>query len=115
MQAENQTSPSKGLGQVQEPSSHTETYKLVSSPLEPDAKIYPTLIDLGSQPRSALVDDAVASVYLGVTPGTLSVWRSTGRYPLTFIKIGRRVRYMVGDILDFVESRIHLHTSTQHR
>lgn len=34
-----------------------------------------------------------AAIYIGVSPGTLSVWRSTGRYALPFIKAGRLVRY----------------------
>lgn len=67
-------------------------------------------IDMGSRPPSDLVDDKAASTYLGVSAGTLSVWRSTGRYPLPFVKIGRRVRYRIGDLLAFVESRTHLHT-----
>jgi hypothetical protein len=67
-------------------------------------------IDMGSRPPSDLVDDKAASTYLGVTAGTLSVWRSTGRYPLPFVKVGRRVRYRIGDLLAFVESRTQMHT-----
>ncbi len=67
-------------------------------------------IDMGSRPPSDLVDDKAASTYLGVTAGTLSVWRSTGRYPLPFVKVGRSVRYRIGDLLAFVESRTQLHT-----
>lgn len=40
-----------------------------------------------------------------VTPGTLSVWRTTARYELSYIKCGRLVRYRVSDILAFLESR----------
>lgn len=40
-----------------------------------------------------LLDDKAAAELLDVTPGTLSVWRSTGRYGLPFLKIGRNVRY----------------------
>lgn len=40
-----------------------------------------------------LMDEAEAADYLDVAPGTLSVWRSTGRYNLPFIKVGRRVKY----------------------
>jgi hypothetical protein len=67
-------------------------------------------IDMGSRPPTELVDDKIASTYLGVTAGTLAVWRSTGRYPLLFVKVGRRVRYRIGDLLAFVESRTQLHT-----
>lgn len=40
-----------------------------------------------------LLDDKAAAALLDVSPGTLSVWRSTGRYALPFLKIGRKVRY----------------------
>jgi hypothetical protein len=40
-----------------------------------------------------LLDERAAAAMLGVQPRTLSVWRSTGRYKLPFIKVGRSVRY----------------------
>lgn len=43
--------------------------------------------------KTDLVDENAAAEILDVTPGTLSVWRSTGRYALPFIKVGRKVRY----------------------
>ena len=52
-----------------------------------------------------LVDEAEAANVLTVAPGTLSVWRSTGRYSLPFIKIGRKVRYRRSDLNSWVESR----------
>lgn len=115
MKSETQPSQQNSLGAIQDPFGHPETCKQVSSLLETGGNILPSLIDLGSQPRTALVDDVLASAYLGVTPGTLSVWRCTGRYSLRFIKVGRRIRYRVGDLLDFVESRVHIHTSSQSR
>lgn len=42
---------------------------------------------------------------LGVSIGTLSVWRSTGRYPLKYIKLGGLVRYRLSDVLEFLNSR----------
>ncbi len=42
---------------------------------------------------------------IGVTPGTLEVWRSTKVYPLTYTKVGGKVRYMVTDVQKFLESR----------
>lgn len=41
---------------------------------------------------------------LGVAIGTLAVWRCTARYPLPFVKIGRRVMYREQDISDFIEN-----------
>lgn len=52
-----------------------------------------------------LLDDKAAAALLDVSPGTLSVWRSTGRYNLPFIKVGRKVRYLRGDLLAWLASR----------
>lgn len=41
---------------------------------------------------------------LEVTPGTLAVWRCTKRYPLPWIKIGRRVFYRRRDVEAFIAS-----------
>ncbi|MBM70852.1 MAG: DNA-binding protein [Haliea sp.] len=42
---------------------------------------------------------------LGVTPHTLAVWRSEGRYELPYIKTGRLVRYLVEDVQAFIQAR----------
>ena len=52
-----------------------------------------------------LCDDKTAAAMLDVSPGTLSVWRSTGRYNLPFVKIGRKVRYRRADLLAWLERR----------
>jgi len=52
-----------------------------------------------------LCDDKAAADLLDVSPGTLSVWRSTGRYNLPFIKVGRKVRYRRADLLAWLERR----------
>lgn len=52
-----------------------------------------------------LLDETAAAALLDVTPGTLSVWRSTGRYALPFLKIGRKVRYRRTDLLAWLEKR----------
>lgn len=54
---------------------------------------------------SGLLDENSAATLLDVSPGTLSVWRSTGRYNLPFLKIGRKVRYRHSDLLAWLESR----------
>lgn len=43
---------------------------------------------------------------LGITTGTLSVWRCTKRYPLPYVKIGYKVFYRGRDVEAFIESRI---------
>ena len=42
---------------------------------------------------------------LGVSTGTLAVWRCTKRYPLPYIKIGRSVRYSRAQSQKFIISR----------
>jgi hypothetical protein len=52
-----------------------------------------------------LLNERQAADLLTVSPGTLSVWRTTRRYALKYIKIGRAVRYRESDILNFIASR----------
>ena len=52
-----------------------------------------------------LTPDEVADV-LGVTPRTLTVWRSEKRYALPYVKSGRLVRYRADDVQDFINSRL---------
>ena len=54
---------------------------------------------------SERVDEKRAAQILGVTAGTLSVWRCTRRYPLPYQKIGRAVRYRIADLEAFAQSR----------
>jgi excisionase family DNA binding protein len=53
-----------------------------------------------------LLTPAQAAEILGVTIGTLAVWRCTARYPLPFVKIGRRVKYRLADINNFIENGV---------
>lgn len=52
-----------------------------------------------------LVDETEAAEILDVVPGTLQVWRSTGRYGIPFIKVGRKVRYSRTALNAWLESR----------
>ncbi len=52
-----------------------------------------------------LLTSEQAAQQLGVTSGTLSVWRCCRRYPLKFVKIGRKVRYNAEDIEAFIRAR----------
>ncbi|MEJ1418236.1 MAG: helix-turn-helix domain-containing protein [Candidatus Sedimenticola sp. (ex Thyasira tokunagai)] len=58
----------------------------------------------------ALIQPDQAAAILGLTPGTLQVWRSTGRYNLPFVKVGGRVMYRQEDVRAFIERRLHNHT-----
>lgn len=57
-----------------------------------------------------LVDETVAAQILDVTPGTLQVWRSTGRHSIPFVKVGRNVRYRRTDLEAWLRS--HTRTAT---
>jgi hypothetical protein len=51
-----------------------------------------------------LLDPSAAADLLGVTPGTLNIWRCNKRYPLPYIKVGGRlIRYRESDLLNFLE------------
>ena len=67
-------------------------------------------IDLDTLPDSHLLDNVKAAEFLGISSGTLAVWRSVGRYQLKYSKIGRRVKYKVGDLRAFIESRTQTQT-----
>lgn len=47
-----------------------------------------------------------AAEILGIREETLAVWRSTKRYPLSYVKIGRKVFYRGQDLKNFIESRV---------
>ena len=55
--------------------------------------------------RPELYDTGDAAQYLGLKDHTLEVWRSSGRYDLPFIRVGRRVKYRRADLDRFLESR----------
>jgi excisionase family DNA binding protein len=53
-----------------------------------------------------LLTTADAARLLDVTPGTLEVWRTTKRYALPYVRVGRNIRYRRSDLVAFVESRL---------
>lgn len=52
-----------------------------------------------------LLSQSEAAEILGVKPDTLCYWRSTGRYRLPYVKVGRLVKYCPKDIEKFVAER----------
>jgi predicted site-specific integrase-resolvase len=54
---------------------------------------------------SELLSPKHTAELLGVTTGTLAVWRCKRRYQLRFVKIGSKVRYRSEDIQRFIEAR----------
>jgi len=55
--------------------------------------------------NTKLIQPNEAAAILGVTASTLTVWRSTGRYTLPYVKVGARVMYQIADIYTFIEQR----------
>lgn len=49
-----------------------------------------------------LLDSQQAADFLGIRQQTLAVWRSTKRYPLPSVKVGRLVKYRLDDLREFV-------------
>ncbi len=54
---------------------------------------------------SKLISSYEAADFLGVTKETLAVWRSTKRYDLPYVKMGRSVKYKVEHLESFINSR----------
>jgi len=71
--------------------------------------------DVGQKPEAArtlseMLTTEQAAKYLGLKPSTLAIWRSTGRYPVPFVKVGRNTRYRKADLDKFLEQRTIAHT-----
>lgn len=49
-----------------------------------------------------------AAKFLGISEGTLAVWKVTKRYPLPLIKVGRLVRYRETDLIQFLDKMTDL-------
>lgn len=64
-----------------------------------------TSADIVRPKNPDLVDEKAAAEILDVSPGTLSVWRSTGRYALPFVKVGRKVRYSRAALESWLSAR----------
>lgn len=54
---------------------------------------------------SDLMTRKQAAAYLGVTPGTLAVWKTKHRYSLPMIKVGKLAKYRKADLDAWIESR----------
>lgn len=58
-----------------------------------------------------LLNEKEASTFLGIAKGTLAVWRSTRRYGLPYLKIGRLVRYRRKDLDTWLQNRAQVSKS----
>jgi hypothetical protein len=55
--------------------------------------------------RDQLVDDKTAGEFLSVKISTLSVWRTRRNVGLPYVKLGKNVRYRVGDLIDYIAAQ----------
>jgi len=55
--------------------------------------------------RTTLLRPKRTAQLLDVTEPTLAVWRSTKRYPLKFVRVGRAIRYRLSDVEEFLRLR----------
>ena len=62
-------------------------------------------INITPPKNTELLNSREASSYLGITLGTLEVWRCTKRYQIPFIKVGRLVRYRKSELDNFLNRR----------
>lgn len=72
--------------------------------LLPDSKSTSLLGHFSADP---LYPPPEAAAYIGVTEGTLSVWRCTKRYDIPYIKVGRLVKYRKSALDAWLLSRTH--------
>lgn len=47
-----------------------------------------------------------AAEYLGYKEITLAIWKSTKRYNLPYVKIGKNIRYRLSDLEAFIENNL---------
>jgi hypothetical protein len=55
-------------------------------------------------PEKLLTSNQAAD-FLGISHGTLDVWRCNKRYSIPYIKIGRLVKYKMSDLINFLDDR----------
>ena len=55
-----------------------------------------------SEPKRRLVRDTEAAAILGTTPGTLKQERHSPTWGLPWVRLGRAVRYDLGDLEAFI-------------
>jgi excisionase family DNA binding protein len=57
-------------------------------------------------PATIRLTNKQAAEYIGITPGTLHVWRCKNRYEIPYLRIGSKIRYRVEDLEAFLASRL---------
>ncbi|UVJ44295.1 helix-turn-helix domain-containing protein [Pseudomonas sp. LS1212] len=86
----------------------------MNTPKPNDIEAFKTDISarLGFTPENPIfiVAPEQAAFAIDVKTSTLAVWRSTGRYNLPYLKVGRLVKYRISDLAEFLASRTANHT-----
>lgn len=62
-------------------------------------------MDIRNHTTDPLLSEQQTAEVLGVKATTLQVWRSTRRYPLQYVKVGRNVRYRASAVQAFINAR----------
>ena len=60
-----------------------------------------------SKNKDLMLDRREAAAFLSIKIGTLAMWKSTKRYSLPYIKVGRHIRYKASDLIKFLESNVN--------
>lgn len=63
---------------------------------------------ISENPEYVLLSREETAALLGVQTNTLAVWALHQRYTLPYVKVGRRVKYRLSDVLCFIEKNLHL-------
>ena len=83
-----------------------------------NSTIYPNTQELRNEivkeTRSTVTPEEAAEI-LWVSQHTLAVWRSTGRYALPYIKIGRKIRYRISDLENWMAKRTRMDTGKEEK
>lgn len=53
-----------------------------------------------------LLREKEAAKVLGVAPNTLAQWRFTGKVNLTYVRLGKNIRYRMDDLQEFIDQGI---------
>ena len=64
-----------------------------------------TLTSILDTRKESQFSTSEAAIYLGITPGTLNVWRCTKRHQIPYVKVGSLVKYRKSDLDEWLESR----------
>ena len=62
---------------------------------------------MNTKDLNSLLSPKQVARQFGVSVETLNVWRTTKRYNLPYVKVGRLVRYRAKDVEAFIKSRMH--------